>query len=101
MRPLGFLTGIVLGSAASISLVLIMVAVVFAFSVREQPAVGAEYPGLLASAALFGVLAAAAAAAFVGLQRERPWRWLAQAAMWLLLVAIAWYFWPSGDAPGR
>ncbi|MGH8243319.1 MAG: hypothetical protein ACRETY_08225 [Steroidobacteraceae bacterium] len=101
MRPLGFLTGVVLGSAASISLVLIMVAVVFAFSSREQPAVGAEYPGLLASAAIFGVLTVAAAAAFVGLQRERPWRWFAQAAMWLLLVAIAWYFWPSGAAPGR
>ena len=48
MRPLGFLTGVVLGSAASIALVLLMVAVVFAFSAGGQPPVGAEYPGLLA-----------------------------------------------------
>jgi hypothetical protein len=101
MRPLGFLTGVVLGSAASIALVLLMVALVFAFAAGRQPAIGAEYPGLLASAGLFAVLAAAAGAAFVGLQRERPWRWLAQAAMWLVLAAIAWFYWPAGSWPGR
>jgi hypothetical protein len=101
MRPLGFLTGVVLGSAASIALVLLMVAVVFAFSAGGQPPVGAEYPGLLGAAGLFGSLAAASGAAFVGLQRERPWRWLAQAAMWLVLAAIAWYYWPANAWPGR
>jgi hypothetical protein len=100
LRPLGFLTGVVLGSAASIALVLLMVAVVFAFATGRQPAIGAEYPVLLASAGLFAVLAAAAGTAFVGLQRERPWRWLAQAAMWLVLAAIAWYYWPAGARPG-
>jgi hypothetical protein len=101
MRPLGFLTGIVLGSAASIALVLALVAAVFAFTAGSQPAVGDEWPGLLVSAGLFAVLASAAAAAFAGLQRERPWRHAAQAAMWLLLAAIAWYYWPADDLPGR
>jgi hypothetical protein len=96
MRPLGFLTGVVLGSAASISLVLLMVVAAFAFSAGGTPAIADEYPGLLASAGLFGVLAAAAGAAFVGLQRERPWRFAAQGAMWLLLAAIAWHYWPAG-----
>jgi hypothetical protein len=96
LRPLGFLTGVILGSAASISLVLLMVAVIFAFSVGQQPAIGAEFPGLIAAAGLFGVLAAAAGAAFVGLQRQRPWRWAAQAGMWLVLAAIAWHYWPAG-----
>lgn len=100
MRPLGFLTGVVLGSAASIALVLVMVAIVFAFSAHGQPAIGEEYAGLLASAGLFAILAAAAAAAFVGLQRVRHWRWFAQAAMWLVLAAIAWYYWPAGAWPG-
>ncbi len=100
MRPLGFLTGVVLGSAASIALVLLMVVVVFAFTAAGQSAIGDEYPGLLASAALFAVLAGAAAAAFAGLQRERPWRWAAQALMWLLLAAIAWFYWPAGGPPG-
>jgi hypothetical protein len=100
MRPLGFLTGVVLGSAASIALVLLMVVLTLALAATRQPAAGQEYPGLLASAALFAILTALAGAAFVGLQRERPWRWLAQAAMWLWLAAVAWYYWPAGNAPG-
>jgi hypothetical protein len=100
MRPLGFLTGVVLGSAASISLVLFLVVVVFALAPGAAPAVAGEYPVLLASAGLFGVLAAAAAAAFVGLQRERSWRFAAQGAMWLLLALIAWHYWPAGTPAG-
>ena len=100
MRPLGFLTGVVLGSAASIALVLADGRAVFAFAADGTPAIGDEYPGLLATAGLFGVLAGAAGAAFAGLQRERPWRWAAQALMWLLLAAIAWYYWPAGAPPG-
>ena len=100
MRPLGFLTGVILGSAASIALVLLMVVVVFAFAADGTSEIRDEYPGLLASAGLFGVLAGAAAAAFAGLQRERPWRWAAQALMWLLLAAITGYYWPAGVLPG-
>lgn len=95
MGPLGFLTGVVLGSAASIALVLLMVLVIFALSTGAQAALGREYPGLLAAAAWFALLAAVSAVAFVGLQRERPWRWLAQVAMWLALAAIAWHYWPG------
>ncbi len=94
MRPLGFLTGVVLGSAASIALVLTMVIVIFALTAAQQPSVGQEYPDLLVTAGLFAVLAALAGAAFVGLQRERPWRWFAQALMWLAMAAIGGYYWP-------
>ena len=100
MRPLGFLTGVVLGSAASISLVLLMVVLTLALAATRHPATGNEYPDLLASAALFGILAAVAGAAFVGLQQNRPWRWFAQTAMWLWLAGIAWYYWPAGNSPG-
>jgi len=95
MGPLGFLTGIVLGSAASIALVLLMVLVIFALSTGAQVALGREVPDLLAAAALFALLAAVSGAAFVGIQRERRWRWLAQAAMWLALAAIARHYWPD------
>jgi hypothetical protein len=95
LSPLGFLTGVVLGSAASIALVLAMVVVIFAFTAGGQPAVGLEYPGLLAAAGLFGMLAVASALAFVGLQRERRWRWLAQGAMWVALGLIVLYYWPD------
>ncbi len=95
MRPLGFLTGVVLGSSASIALVLVMVVVIFALSAADQPAVSREYPALLVSAGLFAVLAGVAGAAFVGLQREHSWRWIAQGAMWLALAGIGWYYWPA------
>jgi 1-acyl-sn-glycerol-3-phosphate acyltransferase len=32
----------------------------------------------------------------LGVQLRRPWRHAAQALMWLLLAAIAWYYWPAG-----
>jgi hypothetical protein len=101
MRPLGFLTGVVLGSAAAIALVLLMVVLVFALARGGEPALRAEFPGLLAAAGLFALLAATAAGAFVGLERRRPWRWVAQAAMWLALAAIAIYYWPAGAGPGE
>jgi hypothetical protein len=97
MSPLGFLTGIVLGSATSIALVLVMVVVIFALTAGAHAAIGREYPELLATAGLFALLAAISGAAFIGLQRERPWRWLAQVAMWLALSGIAWYYWPGPD----
>lgn len=97
MKPLGFLTGVVLGSAASIALVLAMVVVVFAFSASGRPYIEQEYPALLVAMGLFTALAAVAGAAFVGLQSERPWRWPAQGAMWLAVAAIGWYYWPGGQ----
>jgi hypothetical protein len=97
---MGFLTGVVLGSAAAISLVLLMVTLTLALSSGQAPEISREYPSLLKTAGLFAALAALAGAAFIGLQRERPWRWAAQAAMWLLLAGIAWYFWPAGGQPG-
>ncbi|MBF8293323.1 MAG: hypothetical protein HW417_943 [Steroidobacteraceae bacterium] len=98
MGPLGFLTGVVLGSAASIALVLAMVVVIFALSSGTQAAIGAEYPSLLATAGLFTVLAGIAGAAFAGLQRQKPWRWHAQAIMWLTLAMLGWHYWPQGNA---
>lgn len=95
MSPLAFLTGVVLGSAASISLVLAMVVVIFAFTAGVQPVVGQEYPGLLAAAGLFAMLAVASGLAFVGLQRHRRWRWLAQGAMWIALLLIVLYYLPG------
>ncbi len=94
MGPLGFLTGVVLGSAASIALVLAMVVVIFVVTAGGQPVIGRETPGLLAAAGLFAGLAALAAAAFIGLQRARAWRWLAQGAMWLAMALVGWYYWP-------
>lgn len=98
MGPLGFLTGVVLGSAASISGVLAMVLIVFLVVSSDHPALLQEYAPLVRAVLLFGVLAAISGLAFVGLQKNRPWRWLAQAAMWAALAGIAWSYWPSPAA---
>lgn len=98
MGPLGFLTGVVLGSAVSISGVLAMVLVVFLVVSSDHPAVLEEYAPLVKAIVLFAILAAVAGTAFVGLQKNRSWRWLAQGVMWATLSAIAWSYWPSGSA---
>jgi hypothetical protein len=95
LGPLGFLTGVVLGSAASISGVLAMVLIVFLAVSSDHPALVEEYAPLLRAIVLFGILAAVSGAAFVGLQKNRPWRWAAQGAMWAALAAITWSYWPG------
>lgn len=98
MGPLGFLTGVVLGSAASISAVLAMVLVMFLLVSSDHPSLVQEYRPLVRAVILFAVLAAVAGSAFFGLQKQRRWRWLAQGAMWATLAVIAWSYWPSDGA---
>lgn len=98
MGPLGFLTGVVLGSAVSISAVLAMVLVMFLLVSSDHPALVQEYRPLVRAVVLFALLAVVAGLAFFGLQKRRGWRWLAQGAMWAGLAAIAWSYWPSDAA---
>jgi len=98
MGPLGFLTGVVLGSAASIAGVLAMVLVIFLVVSADHPALLEEYRPLVRAVIQFGLLAVVAAAAFLGLQKRLAWRWLAQASMWAVLAVIAWSYWPT-DQP--
>jgi hypothetical protein len=93
--PLGFLTGVVLGSAASIAAVLVMVGVIFLVVSSDHPALLEEYLPLVRAAGFFAVLAAVSGAAFYGLQKRTAWRWVAQGAMWAVLAAIAWAYWPE------
>jgi len=92
VSPLGFLTGVLLGSAAAIAFVLGVVLVLFLFNLSGQPALAGELPALTRSVTLFTTLAGVAAAAFIGWQRRYRWRWLAQSGLWLMLLAMAWYY---------
>ena len=94
MSPLAVLTGIILGSAVTIVIGLAMVIVVFLIMSGEQPAVAREYGSLLKSFLLFLGLAFASGYAFVGTLRQTRWLWLAQAATWLVILALAAYYWP-------
>lgn len=95
MRPLTVLTGIVLGSAAATTFGLSATLVVFLVLSGEHPQFRAELPMLALYLAIFVGLTAVAAASFVGLARQRPWRGWAQAAMWAALAGLAALYWWS------
>lgn len=94
MSPLAVLTGIILGSAVTITLGLAMVIVVFVSLSGDQPGLAREYGHLLASFGLFLALALVSGYAFVGTLKRPRWLWTAQGATWLAIGAIAWYYWP-------
>ena len=95
MSPLAALTAILLGSALAITIGLVMVLTVYAIIGGDYPRLAAETPALLRSLFLFSVMTGVGAAAFIGLQRHRPWRWWAQAGLyaWIALTVMA--YWPE------
>lgn len=94
MHPLAMLTGIVLGSAVSVTLALALTLVVFLLLPEYAPRIGEEFPPLLRALGCSALLAVLAAAAFLGEVRQRPWRRVAQAALWGVLAVGAWWMWP-------
>jgi hypothetical protein len=95
MRPLAVLNAIVFGSAAAITFGLGGVLVIFLILQGQYPQMRAEFPVLVRSSALFALLAAVAGASLFGLLKGRSWRWLAHAAMWLVVAGITAFYWPQ------
>lgn len=95
MRPLTIITGILLGSAASIAAGLSVVLLLFYLLIDEYPRLADEYPALVDSALLFLALTAVSVISFLGLIKEWRWRWLGQAAMWAGLVLVVMYYLPE------
>jgi hypothetical protein len=94
MRPLAVLNAIVFGSAAAITFGLGGVLVIFLILQGQYPQMRAEFPVLVRSSGLFALLAAVSGASLLGMLKGRPWRWVAQAAMWLVVMGIAAIYWP-------
>jgi hypothetical protein len=94
MSPLAVLTAIIMGSAVTITIGLALVIVVFLALSGEHPRLAREYWSLLRSFALFLALSLVAGYAFVGTLRRSRWLWAAQAATWLAVAVIGWYYWP-------
>lgn len=95
MRPLTVLTGIVLGSSAATTFGLAATLVVFLVLSGEYPQFRAELPMLVRYLVVFVVLTAVGALGFLGLARNRPWRYWAQAAMWASLAAVVALYWST------
>jgi hypothetical protein len=95
VRPLTVLTGIVLGSAAATTFGLAATLVVFLVLSDEHPQFRSELPLLALYLAIFVGLTALAAASFIGLAKELPWRRWAQAALWATLAVLAAVYWQT------
>jgi hypothetical protein len=94
MRPLAVLIGIVMGSAVSLAVGLALTGVVFLFLPDQEARLAPEKGPLMQAVGLFTVMAAVAAASFVGELRSRPWRPLAHAALVATLGTAVWVYWP-------
>lgn len=94
MRPITVVTGILLGSAASIALGLAVVMLMFFLISAEHPQVSAEIRPLISNTLIFLAMTIICAASFIGLVKRRRWWWLPQAAMWAGLGLIVAYYMP-------
>lgn len=89
MRPLAVLNAIVFGSAAAITFGLGGVLVIFLVLQGRHPQMSGEFAALVRSGALFALLAGVSGASLFAMLKRLRWRRWAQAAMWLVIAAIA------------
>ena len=94
MHPLTVITGILLGSAASIATGLLVVMFLFFLLSGNHPRVQAEIGPLVFNAGLFLAMTVICAASFISLVKERRWWWLPQLGMWGGLVLLVLYYVP-------
>lgn len=94
MRPLAVLLGIVMGSTVSIAVGLALTLIVFALLPEHGDRIGEEFGPLLRTFVTMLVAAAVAGVSFLGELRLRPWRYLAHAALLVMLAAVVWLYWP-------
>ena len=94
MRPLSVVTLIVLGSSFAITFSLAAVVLVVLLLGTDHPRLASEFDPLLKSLGLFVVMTAVAAASFYSLAKDLAARYWLQAAMWLSLFGVGYYYWP-------
>ena len=94
MRPLSAVTLIILGSCFAITFSLTAVIIVVLVLGDEYPRLQREFNPLLQSALLFLGMTLISAASFYSLAKNHRLRYWMQAAMWLGLLGIGFYYWP-------
>jgi hypothetical protein len=95
MRPLTVVNAIILGSAAAITFGLTAVLIIYLFLKGRHPELAQEFGPLLRSAGLFALLTLVSGVSFMAMIKTLRWRWLAQGAMWLTVLAIGVLYWPA------
>lgn len=95
MRPLTVLIGIVMGSAVSLAVGLVLTWVVLLFLPEYAEELAQERAPLAQGIVIFTLIAAFAATSFYGEIRDRRWRFAAHAATVVALGAAIRTYWPS------
>ena len=94
MRPLTVITGILLGTSASIAVSLAAVLLIFVILGDDYPRLQHEFWPLVNSVLIFLGMTAISARSFYALViNDRRWVW-AQIMMWCGLLGTGWYYWP-------
>ena len=94
VRPLAGMLGVVLGSAVAIFAGLTLTLVVYLLLPDQRERLSGEFVPLLKAVGLSGLLALAAAAAFIGEMQSRSWRRPALLLLAIVLVGFGWAYWP-------
>jgi hypothetical protein len=94
MRPLVVLLGIVMGSAVSIAVALLLTGLVFLLIPEYAGRISEESQPLLLACGLSVVLAAIAWTSFYGELRVRSWRRSAHVALVAMVAIALWTYWP-------
>jgi hypothetical protein len=94
MRPLAVLIGIVMGSAVSLAVGLLLTWVTLQFLPEYATLLAAERAPLGQAIAVFTLISAAAGVSFYGEIRARGWRFAAHAATVAFLGLAVWLYWP-------
>ena len=95
MYPFAAVLGFLAGSLVSLAFGLGVVLLVFWLLQNDDPRFALELPEVARSFVMFFALAVLAALGFLGTVRERRWRYAPLALMWLGLLLVGWYYWPS------
>ncbi len=91
VQPLTVITGILLGSAFSITLGLSVTMLVFVLLSDDYPRLAAEFRTLALTTSVFLVMTVLCAFSFNALVRTRSWWLPAQLVMWGGLAGVTWY----------
>ena len=94
MRPLSVVTLIILGSSFAITFSLSAVLVVVLVLGDDYPRLQREFEPLVQSWFLFLGMTAIAAASFYTLIKNHAYGYWLNAAMWIALFGVGYYYWP-------
>jgi ABC-type Mn2+/Zn2+ transport system permease subunit len=94
MRPLAVLIGIVMGSAVSLAVGLLLTWITLLFLPEYAAQLAQERAPLGEAISIFSLISAAAGVSFYAEIRTRSWRFIAHAVTVALLGLAVWLYWP-------